>query len=328
MTSVNLIAYDNGVGLSRDVALLADTLRAGGLDITVTRVSGDRRARGGFDPRTRLAYLFQRLRGKPPPHYDINVMIERIRPFFFAQAKKNLLLANPDWFKDSDARNFAAIDAVLVKTRHAEAIFAARGKPIAHIGFTSADRLLPAVPRERAFFHLAGRSSFKGTSALLELWLRHPQWPRLTVVQNLRDVSTPIKAPNIDHRLGHVDEAELQYLQNLHAFHLCPSETEGFGHYLVEAMSVGALVITTDAPPMNELIAPARGVLVPWIDSRHLHLATLYRFDPVAMEMAIEHVLAMDAQELAGLSARARAWYEANDHEFRARAAAVIGAFV
>ena len=47
-------------------------------------------------------------------------------------------------------------------------------------------------------------------------------------------------AANIDHRIGYLDEAELKRLQNAHVFHLCPSETEGFGHYLVEAMGIGA----------------------------------------------------------------------------------------
>ena len=39
-------------------------------------------------------------------------------------------------------------------------------------------------------------------------------------------------------------DAELREIQNANLFHLCPSETEGFGHYIVEALSVGAIVLT------------------------------------------------------------------------------------
>ncbi|MCW5577783.1 MAG: hypothetical protein KIS89_04000 [Dokdonella sp.] len=33
----------------------------------------------------------------------------------------------------------------------------------------------------------------------------------------------------------YLDDGALQTLQNRHLFHLCPSETEGFGRHLVEA---------------------------------------------------------------------------------------------
>eukprot|EP00877_Chromochloris_zofingiensis_P010921 jgi/Chrzof1/6082/Cz17g09020.t1 len=43
---------------------------------------------------------------------------------------------------------------------------------------------------------------------------------------------------------------------------MCVSEKEGFGHYLNEARAVAALVITTDHPPMNELVTASTGILV------------------------------------------------------------------
>jgi glycosyltransferase involved in cell wall biosynthesis len=36
--------------------------------------------------------------------------------------------------------------------------------------------------------------------------------------------------------------------------HLCPSYIEGFGHYINEARKYGKLVVTIDAPPMNEFV--------------------------------------------------------------------------
>lgn len=40
------------------------------------------------------------------------------------------------------------------------------------------------------------------------------------------------------------------------------SEREGFGHYLNEARSVGALILTTDHAPMSKLIDGTNGILV------------------------------------------------------------------
>ncbi len=328
MTSprVNLIVYDNRAGLSRDAVLLQRALVAAGCEVDTTRVRGDRRGRGGLDLRSRIPRALSWLGGKRR-RYDINIMIERIRPLFAGDARVNLLLANPDWFKDSDRRHLSAVDAVLAKTRHAESIFASLGKPVRFSGFTSEDRRDPAVPRENAFFHLAGRSPYKGTRAIVELWLRHPEWPRLTIVQHAGHAHEPVRAPNISHCLEYLDDAQLRRLQNAHAIHLCPSETEGFGHYLVEAMGVGAVVITTDAPPMNELVTAERGVLVPWHEQRNERLATLYRVAPNDLESAVERTLCMTPVERQAMGEKARVWFEANDREFTHRVARVIAEF-
>jgi glycosyltransferase involved in cell wall biosynthesis len=54
-------------------------------------------------------------------------------------------------------------------------------------------------------------------------------------------------------------------MQGAASLHVCPSVREGFGHYLNEARAVGALVVTVDHPPMNELIRPGMGLLVPTV---------------------------------------------------------------
>lgn len=325
--SVHLLGFDNGVGLSRDLRLLAGTLRALGYRVDFTNT----RRRGG------IPGLIQRMHGKRhaaelarrrhrnlPPPYDFVLMEEHIAPAFLDDAPYRVLLPHPEWFLPRDMQALNRIDLVLAKTHEAQRVFAARGCRARCIGFTSEDRRDTSVPRERAFFHLAGSSRTKATEPLLALWRRHPEWPRLTVVQHPKEAKPGAPAANIDHRIGYLDEVELKRLQNAHRFHLCPSETEGFGHYIVEAMSVGAVVITLDAPPMNEMITAERGVLVPYSRTGTQHLATTYHFDDAAMEAAVVRALAIDNARCEALGAAARVWYESERAAFPARLDAAL----
>jgi hypothetical protein len=259
-----------------------------------------------------------------PPPYDFVLMEEHIVPAFLEDAPRRILLPHPEWFLPRDMEALHRVDLVLAKTREAQRIFADKGCRALCTGFTSEDRHDATVPRERAFFHLAGSSRTKNTGPLLALWRRHPEWPRLTVVQHPKEAKPCATAANIEHRIGYLADAELKRLQNAHRFHLCPSATEGFGHYIVEAMSVGAVVITLDAPPMNEMITPERGILVPWSRTGTQHLATIFHFEDAPMERAIEHALAMDGARCDAMGAASRAWYEAERAAFPGRLDAAL----
>jgi glycosyltransferase involved in cell wall biosynthesis len=321
---INLIAWDNKVGLSTDVNLLADALRAGGCNVHFSTLRRGKLRKWSRPLRQRVRYAWRRLRGKED--YDVNLMLEHVRPEDLPFARRNLLIPNPEWCLPKDVQLLPRIDGMLVKTHHAEPIFEALGCPRAFIGFTSIDRLDASVPRERAFFHLAGRSTNKGTATLLATWRRHPEWPRLTVLQSPHSRGEVVQAPNIDHRIDYVPDDELKRIQNAHRFHLCPSETEGFGHYLIEAMAIGALVVTLDAPPMNEMITPERGALIPYSRTGRQNLATTYFYDGAALETAVEHLLQASDAELERMGAAARAWFEDNDRMFRERMCASMAA--
>lgn len=327
MRAVHLLGFDNGVGLSRDLRLLGETLRAHGyrVDFTNTRRRGGlpglvQRTKGSWHA---LQLAGRQRRGLPPP-YDFVLMEEHVAPAFLDDARHRVLLPHPEWFLPRDMEALPRIDLVLTKTREAQRVFAALGCRALCIGFTSDDRRDASVPRERAFFHLAGSSRTKNTEPLLALWRRHPEWPRLTVVQHPSEAKLGATAENIVHRIGYLEDAELKRLQNAHRFHLCPSETEGFGHYIVEAMSVGAVVITLDAPPMNEMITPERGILLPYSRTGTQHLATTYHFDDAAMEAAVNRALAIDDACCEVLGAAARAWYDSERAAFPARLDAAL----
>ena len=317
--TLNLIVWDNGVGLSRDLRLLAAALREAGFEVHLSPI-GRGKLRKWLRPLWMRAKLFsRRLRGGAL-RFDANIMLEHIRPEDMPAAARNFFIPNPEWCLPSDVALLDKVDAVLAKTHHARDIFAARDCRVAEIGFTSEDRYDPSIPRARTFFHLAGRSRNKGTQRLIALWRRHPEWPLLTVVQSPRE-AVPIEpaAANIVHRVDYIDDAELRMLQNGNWFHICSSETEGFGHYLVEAMSVGAVASTTDAPPMSELVQPDRGILVPYERMDTQFLANTYFFDEAAAEAAIERMIVMPDDELERMGANARAWFLRNDSGFSER---------
>lgn len=299
---IQLLARDNGAGLTRDMALLAVALGEAG----ATSQASPLPHRGRFaEWLTRL-----RLVGSSPL-FDVNLMLERVRPEFARVARRNVLLPNPEYFRAQDRAALGCIDVVWAKTRHAERLFAAQGKPVRYIGFTSPDRRDAAVPRRHAFFHGPGRSANKGTTALLTLWAAHPEWPVLTVAWRRKRVALGTLPANVRLIREHLDDAAYRRLQNEHRFHLCPSQTEGYGHYLVEAMSCGAVVLTLDAEPMNELVTTARGVLVPAQANGTQDLSTLYGFREADMACAVERCAAMPQAEAEALGAAARAWFEA-----------------
>jgi glycosyltransferase involved in cell wall biosynthesis len=325
---VNLVARDNGFGLTRHLALLCGVLAGDGFDVSVSSIRRGALAKALHPVRVNAGTLARRASGRGGRRWDVNLMLERVRPEYFATARYNVLMPHPEWFDDGDRGWLKRLDRAFALTHHAVPIFAALGLTVDYTGFTSEDRLDPSVPRERRFFHLAGRSANKGTDVLLALWRRHPQWPRLTVLQSPRVARALVHAPNIDHRIDYIGDAELKRLQNAHRFHLCPSETEGFGHYLVEAMGVGAVVVTLDAPPMNEMVASERGALVPYSRTGRQSLATTYHYEQAALEAVIERLLAAPLSELERMGVVALAWFEENDRAFRVRIKQAINALV
>lgn len=323
---INLIAWDNGFGLTRNLRLLGDALKAGGHEVSISAIRRGKLAKilGPLRARTKIAW--RRARGEDLRQYDASLMLEHVRPVFFPLARHNVLMPHPEWFDARDRAAFGGVDRVFVLTHHAVPIFERLGAPVEYVGFTSEDRFDSGIPRERAFFHLAGRSANKGTEPLLALWRKHPHWPLLTVVQNPRSARAGPPAANIRHLIDYLGDAELKRLQNAHRFHLCPSETEGFGHYLVEAMSIGAVTFTVDASPMNEMVTPERGVRIAVARTGTQNLAVTSFFDERAMEQAVERAIAMDIVELGHIGAAARDWFVDNDRAFRERINAAVAA--
>lgn len=253
------------------------------------------------------------------PFYDVNIFVESAEPSWFPHARVNCLLPNQEWIGEDTIPFLSEFDWILCKTHHAEGIFASLGYRTRYVGFTSFDRFDAGVAHAYdRFIHIAGTSMLKGTETLIRSWVDHPEWPPLKMLWHAQGI-TPTHAPNIEWETHAVDDVKLRTLQNSHGVHFCPSVAEGFGHYIVEAMSCRALVVATDAPPMNEIVRPDRGILVPYAGEWAMRFGTGYRVDGAAIEGAMERVVRLSVAEREQMGEYARLWYLENDRTFRRR---------
>ena len=299
---INIIARTNGVGLDRDVDLINSTLSsAEGFNVTVSHY--------------RSISLLRRL-FPAPQQYDINIFLERVYPRWFGSASANILIPNQEHFPHRLIGSLKHIDHILCKSRHASEIFETHHQSVHFTSFTSTDLLDEDVtPDYQKFLHLAGRSTQKGTATLLELWKKKPSWPTLTIVQCKENA--PDEVPdNIRLITDYIPHEEIKNLLNSHGVHLCTSSSEGWGHYIVEAMSCKALVITTDGPPMSEIISPERGVLVPWHRQEPRHLGIDWHIDPDKLEQNINELLLMPVEKKQLYGQKAREWFDTNHLKF------------
>ena len=297
---VAIVGRNNKYGLTRD----AEILRQGLASIGVQTALFDLRKRSWMD----------RLRRRKVA--DLVVHLERVHPAWLAGARHHILIPNQERFPKRHIRRLQRIDRVLAKSRHAEGVFAGLGVHSAYLGFISADRSDPTVPRDwKRFFHLAGGSTLKGTEDILALWGAHPEWPELVLVQNQANAPESVP-PNVTLHRGYLADGELKQLQNACGVHLCPSRSEGWGHNIVEALSCGTVVVTTDAPPMNEHVTSDCGVLVPTSRFEPRHLGRKFFVDYHAMEAVIERLAADSPDAARRLGEKARKRFEVLSREF------------
>ncbi|GMF20858.1 unnamed protein product [Phytophthora lilii] len=136
------------------------------------------------------------------------------------------------------------------------------------------DSIAPKDFSDVKFIHTAGTSVWKGTKELVDCWVMSSGLPQLDVYiddssfnflfrptykRRLDRSRSPV---HIEH--GMLEPQDFSKLTAESAFFMCPSRSEGYGHYINQARASGGVVITTDAHPMNELIlSKDMGVLVP-----------------------------------------------------------------
>lgn len=297
---INVICDDNGVGLSSDLIILYEEL-------------------------TKLGHIVNIVdtRFKPPKldFSDINIFIEHPIASLFDFADKNYFIPNPEWCKATEEM-IQKFDLILCRTREVERIFHPINPNTYYLGFTSIDRYDETEYKSfDQFLHLRGRSVAKGTYTIYNLWQKRPDFPTLYILSNK---TRNHNMRNVKINSTYLSTEELIQILNRCGVHLCPSETEGFGHYITEAMSTGAVVVTTNAPPMNEFIKDER-CLVNYNKTSPNNYATNYYVDLEDFENVIDNLLSLPREELVKIGMENRRRYLKNRQDFIGRLAALFG---
>ena len=330
--TANIIGWDNGGGLSRDIQLIQQELTALGWTVSLNS------NRPGTISRTFFSRAMSRARrriratasaaGVVRKPFDVNLHLEEISEEQLSLAGRNVLIPNQEWFRESSRPFLPVIDEVWTKTHLASQVFSNLGCTVRYLGWMGNDRRIEDMRGRNPFkaLHIAGASLWKGTDAVLDVWCRHPSWPSLVVLRRTHGYdgqrlpwSARVPCANIEIISEHLDDRALKVMQNECALHVCPSEAEGFGHVLLESMSTEALTITTDAPPMNEMITRETGLLAAAERSEPMHLGMRYFVDRAALERTIETALSMSERERKTLGAAARSRFDSSNGAFRGR---------
>ena len=319
--TINVITNNNQYGLSNDASLLVANLR---LVAKTDKL---------FSFKVRPVNFYCSECGNA----DINFFLELPNPLLIHSAKVNILIVNQEWFFKSWIPYLDEFDEIWCKTRCSEEIFKKLINEkenqnqnqnqnqipyniplVKYIGWTSIDRKsLKYKTTYKEFLHVAGKSILKGTQRLIDNW--KPEYPKLHLVANKvnNHFIIPTDRDNIVYYNERLRDEKLIQLMNSCGCHICPSEAEGFGHYLNEARSCGSVVIATDASPMNNFAYPDYRLEVSHTKDMEKTLGTQYFFSIETLTSLIKNLMEVDTSKLKEVGERARLDFIEDQRLFR-----------
>jgi hypothetical protein len=208
---------------------------------------------------------------------DINIKgdqihIEHVYPQYlkYANTYSSYLMVNHELIYDYDVKFFHQM-ILLCKTKAAVNFLHKLGfRNTRYIGFMT-DILLPARIRlnpPKIYVHFAGSSPLKQTSVVIKAFqsLQINDAVLFITSRPLNAKFPPLNSTGRGLFMGiacnmigkniyfseYLNTDDLNKIRMNADTYVCPSLAEGWGHYLVEGIKLKKLVITTDAPPMNE----------------------------------------------------------------------------
>lgn len=196
----------------------------------------------------------------PDGFFDAAFFIETLynNEELFKLSKKNIWIPHQEYVLPTYREPFKWLDDTWCITAETKACLERSlftETPLTLSGWTSVSRKTAHPKNFKKFLHLAGNSFNKGSLKVLHVWEKNPHLPTLHFITRNPNNQAQYRPqgwpPNVKvHWLPSDDE--VTELLNTCGVHLCTSITEGFGHYINEGLSTGAIVIGTNGPPMNE----------------------------------------------------------------------------
>ena len=241
----------------------------------------------------------------------VNIFLEHIYKEYLGCAQFNIFIPNIEWLNMHDFRACNSVDQIWCKTKFAfDQLF--QIKTLHHklkmLGFSSIDRYNPSFEKLKGkieVLHLKGISKYKNSQLVLDTWLKNPHWPMLHLVHyghhgsnGFLDIKEPVLIKsNITLYQTKLSENDLINLMNKCHIHICCSFAEGFGHYINEALSTNALVVTTDGYPMKELVGK-NNILIPPMKIISVNLSKGYLFDEEMFSNQLQNVFRLSCDEI------------------------------
>lgn len=301
---------NNGAGLQKDWELISGILRNYGHEVVGVDIN---------------RWRFQ------PYKADINIFLEIIEPAMLAHdiAKKNWLVPNSEWWGTDWDQLVHRFDKILCKTKDCYEIWCRKAgqQKCVYTGWEARDLYNDPTARIPQFLHLAGKSETKNTAAVTEAWKKYRLPYQLTVSafkpeivklcfdwEASRQRWNPI--PNVRH-VERLTEAALVEEMNRHIFHIMPSKYEGFGMAIHEALSCHGIVITTNAPPMNQFKGVASELAIP-VSRRDVRGPTFFNIVSAENVAAkVKQAASLSMNRILELSGQARKGFEEERQFFR-----------
>ena len=185
-------------------------------------------------------------------NYDVGIFIQEFGEQWLERNKVNIFIANEEWIVEEKLSQLKYFDKILTKSSFSKQLLSPYNNNIINTGFVSLDKNDSNVSPTNTFLHLAGRSSQKGTESVLKSFKNNNF--DLTFLQS--DEQYNNTSSNVNHISEFISAEQISFILNNHTIHLCPSIYEGWGHYLYEGMSTGALIYATKIPMFLEWIDP------------------------------------------------------------------------
>ena len=214
------------------------------------------------------------------------IFLEHIIPEWLdVKTQLTLFMPNPELLTDWDVKNMDKMDKIICKTNY---VFGMMPQNKIYTKMSSLCNKNTAIKDYDMCLHLAGTSYMKGTRPLLETWVANNGFldvnPRahLVITFNVplafdqhgvmkywKSLKPVTKTINIGRKLicenygnifmvNHLNAGDFAYFSKKAGIRIQPSITEGYGHCINEGRCTKSIVLTTDFPPMNELITDPR----------------------------------------------------------------------